>query len=601
MVRCSRMVRLLLCRLVLVAMAVSCVNPAATLVPTSPPTISAAPTPTPTPMPALTPTPTPASTPTPSPPMPKKPPSVLERVSLPPGYRIEVIYPAPLACPAGIALTPSGDFLIVENSTNDIKVVTPDGKVSTIASGISATAVAINQQGEVFVGGNPGIWKLSRQGERGKFSSVGVSKMTFGPDGYLYTINWHRGNPEIMKISPEGKATVFFTGLSHPSGIAFSPSGELYVADPGAQRIIKVGIDGKMTTIVDGLWRDPIAIRFDNRGNLYFTSQWAEKRESGLYKVSPVDGSISTIVLDAVRGCFEDIAIDDTGNLFLISITHGMLYRINPQGEVTILIEGWHNPQGMVVGSSGDLYIADSSRYPLASGRILRLDMKGNVTTSTEGLRSPNDLAFDSSESLFVADAYGRISRITPQGEEQPFVVGIPNPRSIVYDPVSGDFFVFSFAPSGNNKIFRINPKGNRSAVPIDFGEEVFDGRVAIDKQGNLFVCVVYAKNQGIGPTFSSLLRITTDGDVKGLAKFTDEVPACMVDLAISPSGDVFLLAHPALSGESSFEIRKVTPAGEVSVFAASLPVDPLGIAINTKGDIFFSCSTGIYRIFRAA
>ncbi len=247
----------------------------------------------------------------------------------------------------------------------------------------------------------------------------------------------------------------------------------------------------------------------------------------------------------------------------------------------------------MAVGASGDLYIADNSRSTLASGRILKLDMKGNVTTSTEGLRSPDDLAFDTTGNLFVADTDGQISRISPQGEKQLFV-GPRGAQSIAYDPVSGDFFAFM----GKDKIFRINPEGNTSAVPIDFGEELFNGRVAIDKQGNLLVYVVYAKNYNVGPTFSSLFRITTDGDVKTLAKFTDEVPACVVGIAVSPSGDAFLLAPPALTRGTPFAIRKVTPAGEVSIFAASLPVDPLGIAINSKGDIFFSCSTGIYRIF---
>jgi hypothetical protein len=526
-----------------------------------------------------------AATPVPMPPW---------SVRLPPEYQIEVIYPAPLACPDGIAITPSGNLLIGEDGTGNIKEVTVDGKVSTFATGLPASAVAINQQGEVFVGGYAGIWKLSSQAKPSKFSDLGVSKMAFGPDGYLYTINWQGSppHPEIMNVSPQGKATVFFTGLSRPSSIAFSPSGELYVADPGSQRIVKVGSDGKMSTVVKDLWTDPIGIRFDKYGVLYFTSGWAGKVEYGLYKVSPTSDSICTITLSPpLTGTCQDMAIDDAGNIFLTSITYGMLHKVNPQGEVTILVEGWHNPMGMVVGPSGELFIADFSRFPLAPGRILKLDMQGKVTTFIEDLKHPVDLVFDISGNLFVSDLYGQILKITPQGEKQVFI-GHPDPRSIAYDAVSGDLFVFM----GNTKeLFRITPKGNKSVVPIDFGEDVFDGRIAIDKQGNLFVCVVYTKNYGVGPTFSSLFKIATDGDVKTLAKFADQVPCCLVDIAISPSGDAFLLAHP-LDG---FEIRKVTPEGEVSIFASHLPVDPFSITFNGEGDLFFSCSTGIYRIYR--
>ncbi|MFC1928941.1 hypothetical protein ACFLXK_05015 [Chloroflexota bacterium] len=67
------------------------------------------------------------------------------------------------------------------------------------------------------------------------------------------------------------------------------------------------------------------------------------------------------------------------------------------------------------------------------------------------------------------------------------------------------------------------------------------------------------------------------------------------VDIAVSPSGDAFLLGHPL----GPFEIRKITPEGEVSIFATHLLVDPFGITFNAEGDLFFSCATGIYRIFR--
>ena len=513
-----------------------------------------------------------------------------------PGYDVEVIYPAPLACPDGIALTPSGDFLIAENHTGCIKKVTPDGKVSTVTIlPTPATAVAYNPQGEPFVGGNGGIWKLSPEGKPAKFSDVGVSKMAFGPDGYLYTINWHGGpHPEIMKISPQGKATTFFTGLSRPSDIAFSPSGELFVTDPGSGNLYKFDGDERTTVVVTGLWTDPSPIAFDRRGNLFLRTGWRGKTENGLYKVSLPSGSITPIILMPPMLSGSDcMAIDDSGNMFLPSCTYGTIQKVTPEGDYDTLVEYWHNPEGLVVGPSGNLFIADHSQTPFAPGRILELDMGGNVTTFFEGLEWPMDLAFDGSGNLFIADLWaGKVFKITLQGQKQIFADNIPGPESIAFDATSGDFFVYAKA---TDEVLRISEQGEISLLPVNFGKDVRTGRVAVDSQGNLLVCVVYMENIGLGPTLSSLFKITSDGNVKLLAEFTDEVPCCEVDLAISPSGHAFLLAHP-LDG---FVIRKVTPEGEVSVFATQLPVDPFGIAINAEADIFFSCSPGIYRIFR--
>jgi len=518
-------------------------------------------------------------------------------MSLPPKYDVEAIYSAPLAFPDGIALTPSGDFLIVENYTGYIKKVTPDGKVSTIAIlRIPATAVAYNSQGEPFVGGNGGIWKLSPEGKLTKFSNVGVSKIAFGPDGYLYTVNWHGGpHPEIMKISPGGKVTTFFTGLSRPSGIAFSPSGELYVADPGSGNLYKFDGDGKPTVVVTGLWTDPSPIAFDRSGNLFLRTGWRGKTENGLYKVSLPSGSITPIILmPTILSGSDCMVIDDSGNIFLPSCTYSTIQKVTPEGDNDTLVEYWHNPEGLVVGPSGNLFIADHSRTPFAPGRILELDMGGNVNTFFEGLECPMDLAFDGSGNLFVADLWaGKVFKITLQGQKQIFADNIPGPESIAFDATSGDFFVYAKA---TDEVLRISEQGEISLLPVNFGKDVRTGRVAVDSQGNLLVCVVYMENIGLGPSLTSLFEITTDGNVKLLAEFSDEVPCCEVDLAVSPSNDAFLLAHPL----DEFEIRKVTPEGDVSVFASHLPVDPFGIAINVEGDIFFSCATGIYRIFLA-
>lgn len=479
-----------------------------------------------------------------------------------------------------------------------IRKVTREGRVSDFVTlPRPAACLTYNAEGELFAGSAAEIWKVSPEGKVTLFSHLGagavISHMAFGPDGYLYTVEYGSFSPDIKKISPEGEVTTFATGLLRGFDIKFSPSGQLFVTDTYAGNLYKVNGDGKMTAVVSELWTDPSPIAFDKEGNLFLRTGWRGKTENGLYRVSFPDGSITPILLmPPLLSGSDSMVIDDSGNIFLPAVTYGTIQKVTPEGDYELLVEDWHNPEGLVFGPSGDLFIADHSRVPFASGRILRLDMDSNVSTFFEGMEWPIDLAFDDSGNLFVADIWaGQILKITPQGQEQIFADNLPGPESIAFDATSGDLFVYL---KGTYQLVRISEQREISPLPVDFGKDLRTGRVAVDAQGNLLTCVVYMENVGVGPTYAKLFEISPGGKKRLLADFADRVPMFEMGIAIGPSGDCFLLAHP-LGG---FEIRRVTRQGEASVFASRIPVDPFGIAIARNGDIFFSSGNGIYRIF---
>lgn len=68
-----------------------------------------------------------------------------------------------------------------------------------------------------------------------------------GPDGSLYVSDTHRG--AVRKITPDGSVTTFARGLSDPMGLCWS-NGALYVAESGANRIVK--IENGRTSLVAG-------------------------------------------------------------------------------------------------------------------------------------------------------------------------------------------------------------------------------------------------------------------------------------------------------------------------------------------------------------
>ena len=48
-------------------------------------------------------------------------------------------------------------------------------------------------------------------------------------------------------------------------------------------------------------------------------------------------------------------------------------------------------------------------------------------------------------------------------------------------------------------------------------------------------------------------------------------------------------------------KIYKVTPDGEVILFARGVPIDNMAISVDRQGDVYFSSMSAIFRIYEAA
>ena len=71
-----------------------------------------------------------------------------------------------------------------------------------------------------------------------------------------------------MKVTDEGKTMTVATQVHVPIGIAIGPSGDVYVAERRAGRLVRIGPEGTQTVLVEGLLspRDPVV---DTAGNLF--------------------------------------------------------------------------------------------------------------------------------------------------------------------------------------------------------------------------------------------------------------------------------------------------------------------------------------------
>ena len=245
-----------------------------------------------------------------------------------------------------------------------------------------------------------------------------------------------------------GRATA--ARLVSPRGIAFAPNGDLYIADAGAHTVRKVSeASGAITTIAgtgqpgfsgdegaatSARLREPCAVAVAPSGDVYI----ADRGNHRIRRVSGTSGLIETVAGQGIAGYAGDggsgkdarlrgprglalalngdLYIADTGNHAIrrLAAATGILTTIAGTGAAGFSGDGGaavlarlDAPEGLGVGPSGDLYIADTGnrrirRLEVESGSITTI--AGNGTQGSGGDSGPSSEAtFDTPGAVAVA------------------------------------------------------------------------------------------------------------------------------------------------------------------------------------------------------
>jgi uncharacterized protein (TIGR03437 family) len=304
---------------------------------------------------------------------------------------------AQLATPFGVVVNASGAVLISDQANNKIRQVTTDGNIGTVAgtggrsySGDGAAAtnslmaapagVALDNAGAVYFS-----------------DSLNDVVRKFSLSGNIATIAGNFNNGPGFS-GDNGAATS--ASLNTPVGIAVDSTGNIYVADRLNNRIRKISATGTITAFAgngvagssgDGglataaTMRSPAGLAIDSAGTVYIA-------DTGNHRVRKVtsDGKISNVAGIGAAGYSGDlgnatlaglnspagIAVDKTGNLYIADTSNSRIRRVSPGGIITTIAGNGRFayagdggaatsaslffPGGVAVGSSGNVYIADT-------------------------------------------------------------------------------------------------------------------------------------------------------------------------------------------------------------------------------------------------
>lgn len=215
-------------------------------------------------------------------------------------------------------------------------------------------------------------------------------------------------------------------GLAAPVGMAHDAQGRLWVAEWGADRIVRLDGRGKRAEIIEGI-AQPAGLAFDADGTL-----WAAGYGDGrIYAWTPESGfRLVAHGLSAPTGLFWSA---ETGQL-AANRNAGEVVRIKPDGSREVVSSGHRLPVGIT-------RLADGSLAVSCYGGSVDIVAPGGERRSLEGrsagLSRPGvGILAAGPDSVFVADnGGGAVARLNMQGRATVLASGLASPVGLARAP----------------------------------------------------------------------------------------------------------------------------------------------------------------------
>ncbi len=347
--------------------------------------------------------------------------------------------------PGALAMGVSGDLLVVDAGNSRIRKIAASTIVSTIAGTGNSTGdggpavdahiytpagLAVGDSGQIIItgGDDARIRAVSYDGIIGPFAGTGIS-----------------GTPQEGGVASEQR-------ISFISAADLDAQGNVYFPDLNARTIYRVGHDGKITRFLENLRADRIAIDRDH-GVMYPVSRY------GTYQIFRVDLATKNVApyagtgvngfsgdggpaIDAELGAIYDIALDRSGNLYLLDFTNRRVRKVDVETGIIHTIAGngdygaggdggpaleaqFGSVTGIAAAADGTVYVSDAANHSVrmisTDGMVYRVvgtgqgGFGGDGGPSTQAtLNGPTGVAIDPQGNLYISDTNNqRVRKLT--------------------------------------------------------------------------------------------------------------------------------------------------------------------------------------------
>jgi sugar lactone lactonase YvrE len=163
--------------------------------------------------------------------------------------------------PTSMAIDPEGRLYVSSRFEGTVYRVAADGSIEPFAQDLGiACGLAFDADGTLFVGDRSGtIFRVDREGHATMFASLPASVAAFhlaiGPDRALYVTGPTLSSYDpLYRIDPVGTVTIRHAHFGRPQGLAFDPSGVLFVVEAlaGSSGLYRVPLHGEPEMVLSG-------------------------------------------------------------------------------------------------------------------------------------------------------------------------------------------------------------------------------------------------------------------------------------------------------------------------------------------------------------
>jgi sugar lactone lactonase YvrE len=218
---------------------------------------------------------------------------------------------------------------------------------------------------------------------------------TFDSRGNLYFVNYLR-NGTIGRMTPDGGLSVWveLPAPAYAFGLKAGPHDELYAADYGGRRLLRISPDRQVTTLADRFqgapFNHPNDLCLDRDGNVYFTDPQSGAKDSrgSVYRYSR-DGKLSLVATD-MQYPNGIVADDKAGKLYVTETFTRRIVTLDLATSSRRVLHEFAEPSvdGIALDDYGRLWVARLdygsvdvlsaagellASYPMNGGRVTNL------------------------------------------------------------------------------------------------------------------------------------------------------------------------------------------------------------------------------------
>lgn len=408
---------------------------------------------------------------------------------------------------------------VLESSTYSLKVKVPVGTADV------PVVVTYNGQEEsvprTFSYAGIKIDKIEPKNAQAR-DVVTISGNGFNPSATNNTVLFGQNSGEVLEATSsqlkvrvpsfqDDNADVFVT--VNVSG-TLSNSLDFHLLRYYMETIAGSGVKGSSTSPVDAMSADmnqPVNLTFDKTGTLYIAESGGAtvRKLTTNRKIEFIAGKHNTTGSadgngDAATFKYPyDVAVDNSGNIYVADVTNQLIRKITPGGNVTTIAgqvgsttakDGkgangtFTQPYGLTFDNQGNLLVADKfaiRRITLSDNTVSTVsgvNLNAAVPGALDSFNGASDLVVDKDDNIYVADRLNNcIKKITstgvvsilagPTDRSQIGNVDGPGPDARFFNPSgiaiapNGDLFVSDGTSNKNYYIRRITADGYTTTV----------------------------------------------------------------------------------------------------------------------------------------